>query len=267
MRVVGATNVNLLEAIQNGKFREDLYYRLNTVEINLPPLRERENDIHLLFRKFAQDFAEKYRLPPVRLTVEAVTILTAYRWPGNIRQLRNLVEQLSVVETEREVSAATLHTYIPEIDTTQLPALYKKQAEPEFNTEREILYKVLFDMRNDLNNLKELVAEMTGGSNLQQVSQDKPHLIQSILNSGQSADEQTLIPAPAVQAQPIQPVETSYPEDDYHTIDVENLSLQDKEVEMIKKSLERHNGKRKNAARELGISERTLYRKIKQYNL
>ena len=197
VRVVGATNVNLMEAIQNGKFREDLYYRLNTVEINLPPLRERENDIHLLFRKFAQDFAEKYRLPPVRLTVEAVTILTAYRWPGNIRQLRNLVEQLSVVETEREVNAATLHSYIPEIDANQLPALYKKQSEPEFSNEREILYKVLFDMRNDLNNLKELVGEMTGGSNLQQVSQDKPHLIKNILNSGRSADEQSLIPAPS----------------------------------------------------------------------
>ena len=269
VRVVGATNVNLLEAIQKGKFREDLYYRLNTVEISLPPLRERENDIYLLFRKFAQDFAEKYRLPPVRLTQEAISILTAYRWPGNIRQLRNLVEQLSVVETEREVNGVTLHSYIPEIDANQLPALYKKSAEPEFSTEREILYKVLFDMRNDLNNLKELVAEMSGGSNFQQVSQDKPHLIKNIIGAGSNTDidEPSFLPVSAKKTAAVSAQIDDFDEDDFHTIDVENLSLQDKEVEMIKKSLERHNGKRKDAAKELGISERTLYRKIKQYNL
>ena len=265
VRVVGATNVNLLQAIQDGKFREDLYYRLNTVEINLPPLRDRENDIHLLFRKFAQDFAEKYRLPSVRLSPDAVRVLTAYRWPGNIRQLRNLAEQLSVVETEREVDAATLHSYIPEIDANQLPALYSKGKEPEFSTEREILYKVLFDMRSDLSNLKQLVAEMTDGSNFQQVSKDNPSLIKRIIGQGGETKRESVasfMPSPVREE-----VQAENYEDDVRTIEVENLSLQDKEIEMIKKSLERNGNKRKDAADELGISERTLYRKIKQYNL
>jgi DNA-binding NtrC family response regulator len=265
VRVVGATNVNLLKAIQEGEFREDLYYRLNTVEINLPPLREREGDIHLLFRKFAQDFAEKYRLPSVRLSPDAVRVLTAYRWPGNIRQLRNLAEQLSVVETEREVDAATLHSYIPEIDANQLPALYSKGKEPEFSTEREILYKVLFDMRSDLSNLKQLVAEMTDGSNFQQVSKDNPSLIKRIIGQGGETKRESVasfMPSPVREE-----VQAENYEDDVRTIEVENLSLQDKEIEMIKKSLERNGNKRKDAADELGISERTLYRKIKQYNL
>jgi DNA-binding NtrC family response regulator len=265
VRVVGATNVNLLQAIQDGKFREDLYYRLNTVEINLPPLRDRENDIHLLFRKFAQDFAEKYRLPSVRLSPDAVRVLTAYRWPGNIRQLRNLAEQLSVVETDREVNAATLHSYIPEIDANQLPALYGKGKEPEFSTEREILYKVLFDMRTDLSNLKQLVAEMTDGSNFQQVSKDNPSLIKRIIGQGVEAKRES-VSAYVPSAVREETQEDVY-EDDVRTIEVENLSLQDKEIEMIKKSLERNGNKRKDAADELGISERTLYRKIKQYNL
>jgi DNA-binding NtrC family response regulator len=266
VRVVGATNVNLLKAIQEGEFREDLYYRLNTVEINLPPLRDREGDIHLLFRKFAQDFAEKYRLPAVRLAPDAVRVLTSYRWPGNIRQLRNLAEQLSVVETDREVSAATLHSYIPEIDTTQLPALYGKNKEPEFSTEREILYKVLFDMRADLNNLKQLVSEMTEGANFQQVSRDNPNLIKRIIGQGGEVKRE----APSflhTNNSEAQETEVYKEDEDHRTIEVENLSLQDKEIEMIKKSLSRNAGKRKDAADELGISERTLYRKIKQYNL
>ena len=266
VRVVGATNVNLLQAIQEGEFREDLYYRLNTVEINLPPLRDREGDIHLLFRKFAQDFAEKYRLPAVRLAPDAVRVLTAYRWPGNIRQLRNLAEQLSVVETDREVSATTLHSYIPEIDTTQLPALYGKNKEPEFSTEREILYKVLFDMRNDLNNLKQLVSEMTDGANFQQVSRDNPSLIKRIIGQGAEAKREPASYLPTNNAG-TQETEVYKEEEELRTIEVENLSLQDKEIEMIKKSLSRNAGKRKDAADELGISERTLYRKIKQYNL
>ncbi len=264
VRVVGATNVNLLEAIKEGKFREDLYYRLNTVEINLPPLREREGDIHLLFRKFAQDFAEKYRLPAVRLTDEAAHILVQYRWPGNIRQLRNLAEQVSVVETKREVNAATLHSYIPEIDATQLPTLYKKNKEPDFGSEREILYKVLFDMRSDMNNLKKLVSELANGGNIRDVSRENPNLIQRII--GNNLDDE-----PAESLMPVvnkpKPVVERFEDEDVHTIEVENLSLQDKEIEMIKKSLERNANKRKDAAKELGISERTLYRKIKQYNL
>lgn len=268
VRVVGATNINLLDAIQRGRFREDLYYRLNTVEILLPPLRDREGDIHLLFRKFAQDFAEKYRLPAVRLSPEAVHVLSTYRWPGNIRQLRNLAEQLSVVETDREIGAATLHSYMPEIDANQLPMVYNKNgrsSDTEFSTEREILYKVLFDMRNDLNNLKQLVHEMSSGSNIQQVQRDNPSLIKRILGEGKSESDISIIS----RRKPADTMVDDF-EDHHHdgpTIEVENLSLQDKEVEMIRKSLEKNDGKRKDAAQELGISERTLYRKIKQYNL
>jgi transcriptional regulator with PAS, ATPase and Fis domain len=270
VRVVGATNVNLLDAIQEAKFREDLYYRLNTVEINLPPLRDREDDIYLLFRKFARDFAEKYRLPSIHLKPEAVGLLSQYRWPGNIRQLRNLVEQISVVETDREIDAATLHSYIPDIDATQLPMLYNKGKSAadngDFSTEREILYKVLFDMRKDLNNLRELVNEMASVGNFKQVADANPSLIKRILSS----EENTPAETPGELIRVTQPQESLYNyehEDNVPTIEVENLSLQDKEIEMIKKSLERNNNKRKAAAKELGISERTLYRKIKQYNL
>lgn len=268
VRVVGATNVNLLEAIEKGKFREDLYYRLNTVEILLPPLRKREGDVHLLFRKFAQDFADKYRLPTIRLTPDAVEVLTKYRWPGNIRQLRNLAEQISVVETNREITATTLHSYMPEIDANQLPMLYKKVAttDGDFSTEREILYKVLFDMKNDLNNLKQLVNEMAGGNNLQQVQRENPGLIKRII--GEGLIEAEMPQAFTRRASASEPVLNTYEdEDDVPTIEVENLSLQDKELEMIKRALDKNSGKRREAARELGISERTLYRKIKQYNL
>lgn len=270
VRVVGATNVNLLDAIQEGKFREDLYYRLNTVEIHLPPLRDRDEDIHLLFRKFARDFADKYRLPAIHLKPEAVGLLNNYRWPGNIRQLRNLVEQISVVETDREIDAATLHSYIPDIDATRLPAIYsrgKQSASSDFSSEREILYKVLFDMRNDLNNLRQLVTEMVTTGNFNQVYRDNPNLIKRIIGEGDEAPE-----APSQFYQPVKSKAEPYPAYDdedvnFPTIEVENLSLQDKEIEMIRKSLERNHNKRKAAARELGISERTLYRKIKQYNL
>jgi len=269
VRVVGATNVNLLNAIQNGRFREDLYYRLNTVEISLPPLRDRGEDIYLLFRKFARDFAEKYRLPQVALKPEAVPLLNNYRWPGNIRQLRNLVEQLSVVETHREIDAATLHSYIPDIDATQLPMLYNKgkQSGPgsDFSSEREILYKVLFDMKSDLNNLRQLVSEMAGSENFHQVKRDNPGLIKRIIGEGEAiAETPTELYRPA---KPREELYNSFEDDNVATIDVENLSLQDKELEMIRKSLERNQGRRKYAASELGISERTLYRKIKQYNL
>lgn len=267
VRVVGATNVNLLEAIERGKFREDLYYRLNTVEINLPPLRQREADIHLLFRKFAQDFAEKYRLPTIRLTPDAVEVLTKYRWPGNIRQLRNLAEQISVVESNREITGATLHSYMPEIDANQLPMLYKKNgsAETDFSNEREILYKVLFDMKNDLTNLKQLVNEMASGNNMQQVQRENPALIKRIIGDGTLEAE---MPHQFTR-RPVERVVSTFAEDDddVPTIEVENLSLQDKEIEMIKRSLDKNGGKRRDAARELGISERTLYRKIKLYNL
>ncbi len=271
VRVVGATNVNMFSAIERNKFREDLYYRLNTVEIQLPPLRERREDIHLLFRKFAQDFSQKYRLPAVRLSSDAVRALEQYRWPGNIRQLRNLVEQLSVVETDREVSEETLLNYIPEIAQTKLPARTADTplSQSEFNTEREILYKVLFDMRNDLNNLRQMVNSLTGGGTLDPESTSASAVARSM---GTAAGGMTgLAPRNAV---PLESMERLAPNERYIDAveDAEEeadgmLSLHDLEAEMVRKALERHKGRRKEAAAELGISERTLYRKIKQLDL
>lgn len=263
VRVVGATNVDMLEKIDKGQFREDLYYRLNTVEISLPPLRERKGDIHLLFRKFAQDFSQKYRVPAVRLSDEAVRVLESYRWPGNIRQLRNLVEQLCVVESDREINAEVLRQYIPEIDRRSVPARRDDAlSQSEFQTEREILYKVLFDMRNDLNNLKQVVAGLAGGSF--QAPQAQPaEASLPVLRHSEPA------PNPEVSRYMDLPQD-----DDEETLDVdsavepdERLSLLDLELETIRRVLERHKGRRKNAAAELGISERTLYRKIKQFGL
>ncbi len=271
VRVVGATNVNMFSAIERNKFREDLYYRLNTVEIQLPPLRERREDIHLLFRKFAQDFSQKYRLPAVRLSPDAVQALEQYRWPGNIRQLRNLVEQLSVVETDREVSAETLLNYIPEIAQTKLPARAADAplSQSEFNTEREILYKVLFDMRNDLNNLRQMVNSLAGGGNLDSESAATSAVTRTM--GAASVGITGLAPRNAV---PLEPMERLAPNERYIDAveDAEEepdgmLSLHDLEAEMVRKALERHKGRRKEAAAELGISERTLYRKIKQLDL
>ncbi len=265
VRVVGATNVDMLEKIDKGQFREDLYYRLNTVEISLPPLRERKGDIHLLFRKFAQDFSQKYRVPAVRLSDEAVRVLEAYRWPGNIRQLRNLVEQLCVVESDREINADVLRQYIPEIDRRSVPVRRDDAlSHSEFQTEREILYKVLFDMRNDLNNLKQVVAGMAGGTfqPAPTAPSAAPETALPVLRSNESA------PPPEA------PRYVDFAQDDEETLDVdsavepdERLSLQDLELDTIRRVLERHKGRRKNAAAELGISERTLYRKIKQFGL
>jgi len=235
-RIVAATNVNMLEAIEKGKFREDLYYRLSTVEITLPPLRERKEDIVLLFRKFASDFAQKYHMPPLQLDEHAQALLTEYRWSGNIRQLRNVAEQLSVLEKERKINAATMRTYLPDRGK-QLPAVVgKKEKESDFSSEREILYKVLFDMKNDLNDLKKLTLDL--------MATYEPEVPQ------------------ITKAEPVD--KYAYAE----TIEEEEpLSLQAKELEMIKQALIRCNGKRKLAAKELGISERTLYRKIRQYDL
>lgn len=271
VRVVGATNADMLKGVEKNEFREDLYYRLNTVEIHLPPLRERKGDIHLLFRKFAQDFSQKYRVPAVRLDDEAVRVLEAYRWPGNIRQLRNLVEQLSVVESDRELGADVLRSYIPEIDRSNLPARTDNVvSSAEFNTEREILYKVLFDMRSDIANLKHAVQSLAGGQmpDLSESPASAPQTGLARLDSYSAA-------APARNAAHAQE-ETYTPEilSDEETLDVESseetqerMSLQDLEIDMIRKAIERHRGRRKEAAEELGISERTLYRKIKQFNL
>ncbi len=273
VRVVGATNVSMIEAIQKGKFREDLYYRLNTVDIHLPPLRDRKEDIHLIFRKFAMDFGEKYHTPTIRLSDDAVQVLENYRWPGNIRQLRNLVEQISVVEGDRELDAATLKAYIPDIAASRLPMKMDMaslgnsgSSSGDFSSEREILYKVLFDMRQDITNLKQLVSELINKGDLSNVQEEHPQLVREIIGSsdGDSLKEFGDTYVPVIE----KPGDISRNEfEEPETIEEENLSLQDKEIELIKKALERNRGRRKDAAEELGISERTLYRKIKQYNL
>ncbi|WP_433835582.1 sigma-54 interaction domain-containing protein [Flavobacterium anhuiense] len=273
VRIVAATNVNLFNAIEKGKFREDLYYRLSTVEITLPPLRERNDDIHLLFRKFVADFAHKYKMPPLRLDDDAVQLLQKFRWSGNIRQLRNVAEQISVLETNRDISLATLQSYLP-AEGSNLPSVISdSKKESDFSTERDILYKVLFDMRSDLNDLKKLTLELmkNGTSKVQDIN---PNLIQKIYGNQQNDSEIDFEEEPrtAVMTTPSVREDNYQMQDDNYlfaeTIEEEEiLRLEQKEIEMIKKSLEKNKGKRKAAADELGISERTLYRKIKQFDL
>jgi len=278
VRIVAATNIIMAEAIKKEKFREDLYYRLSTIEINLPPLRDREEDIHLLFRKFASDFALKYKMPTLRLTDSAVKQLVHCRWPGNIRQLRNVTEQLSVLETKREVDAQTLIDYLPDRGSNLPSVIEQKKRDSDFSNEREILYKVLFDMKRDLSDLKKLTLEIMKSDNHQEVKEDNEHLINKIY--GQEDDDyKASRPLTETEEQELEilqiPEYKSKREDEENDKydfaedieEEETLSLQDKELELIKKSLERHQGKRKPAADELGISERTLYRKIKQYDL
>lgn len=266
VRVVAATNVQMMEAIQKGKFREDLYYRLSTVEIHLPPLRARKGDIHLLFRKFASDFAQKYRMPTVRLDEKAQATLEQQPWPGNIRQLRNIAEQLSVLEQERNITADILRQYTP-ANKANLPAVINaKDSGDDFSSEREILYKVLFDMKADLNDLKKLTHELMNSSNMDQAKEQHEGLIEKIYGN-EVKDEETL---QLEATTPTSNEQTSFSDNfDYaeEVQEAETLSLQDKEFELIVKALERNNGRRKAAAAELGISERTLYRKIKQFDL
>lgn len=275
VRIVAATNMNMFEAIKKEMFREDLYYRLSTVEINILPLRERKNDIHLLFRKFASDFGQKYKMPTIRLEDDAVQLLLKYRWPGNIRQLRNIAEQISVLEESRIISPATLNSYLPDWGNTNLPAIVEKEKkEGDFSNEREILYKVLFDMKGDLNDLKKLTLELLKNSDSEKVQEEHENLIRKIYGDGDEVYAEEDLDANILEL-PESYLEKSSPpptlEDKYHFAEEiqeeETLSLQDKEIELIKKSLERNKGKRKAASAELGISERTLYRKIKQYDL
>ncbi|NNF18999.1 MAG: sigma-54-dependent Fis family transcriptional regulator [Flavobacteriaceae bacterium] len=274
VRIVAATNINMIEAIKKGKFREDLYYRLSTVEINIPPLRQRQGDIHLLFRKFASDFAQKYKMPTIRLDDDAVQLLLKYRWPGNIRQLRNVAEQISVLEESREISLSCLNSYLPNAGDSNLPAVVgPKTKEGDFSNEREILYKVLFDMKGDLNDLKKLTLELLNNNDSDKVQEENQNLIRKIYGDADEAVEEESTALEVLPSAPLRrerPAEPS-PEDKYHFAEEieeeETLSLQEKEIELIKKSLERNRGKRKAAASELGISERTLYRKIKQYDL
>jgi transcriptional regulator with PAS, ATPase and Fis domain len=269
VRIVAATNVKMLDAIEKGKFREDLYYRLSTVEINLPALRERIDDIHLLFRKFAADFAQKYKMPAIKLDDNAIPILLKYRWPGNIRQLRNIAEQISVLETNRDISAQKLTHYLP-FDGNNLPSLIGgKKAESDFSSEREILYKVLFDMKSDLNDLKKLTMELMQNGNI--ATQEKNQsLIQKIYGKEEEFSENKV---EVYNKNKFKFDNNVNFDDDDNFLDAETidedktLKLEEREIKMIKKSLEKNKGRRKNAADELGISERTLYRKIKQYNL
>ena len=262
VRIVAATNVNMQTAIEKEKFREDLYYRLSTVEINLPALRDRNEDIHLLFRKFAAEFAQKYRMHSVRLDDSAVHVLLEYRFPGNIRQLKNLAEQISVIEEDRIISAPKLQQYLPN-NAGNLPALIKNKQENDFSTERDIMYKILFDMRNDINDLKKLTLDLMKNGNTQEV-QEENHLLLEKIYGDKKLEEPNIEVLNITQNSNPQKKDFDFIE----TIEEdESLSLQDKEIEMIKKSLEKNKNKRKLAAKELGISERTLYRKIKQYDL
>ena len=279
VRIVAATNVDMFEAIKKEKFREDLYYRLSTIEINLPPLRERKEDIHLLFRKFASDFALKYKMPTIRLSEDAVRLLGSSRWHGNIRQLRNITEQLSVLETKREVSAEVLRNYLPDLGSNLPSVVEQRKQESDFSNEREILYKVLFDMKRDLSDLKELTLKIMKSDDHELVQKENQKLINKIYGENDieyeenndafeydSKDDVEVLHLTEPRKAEIPPMSDKY--DFAEEIEEEEtLSLQDKELELIKKSLERHQGKRKPAAEELGISERTLYRKIKQYDL
>jgi transcriptional regulator with PAS, ATPase and Fis domain len=266
VRIVAATNMNMSDAIGKGKFREDLYYRLSTIEILIPPLRERADDIHLLFRKFASDFAEKYKMPTIRLSEESIKILLNYGFPGNIRQLKNIAEQLSVIEENRLVQPNSLLEYLPAKGTNLPSVLGQGNSKSDFGSEREIMYKILFDMRNDINDLKKLTLDLLKNKDRVEVQEDTKQLIQKLYKE-ESPDtilEDNQVEVVRIEENYNTPTHYEFAE----TIDAdESLSLQDKEVELIKKSLEKNKGKRKLAAKELGISERTLYRKIKQYDL
>ena len=261
VRVIAATNLDIPYAVKNGKFREDLYYRLNTIPISLPPLRERKEDIPLLFRKFAADFAEKYRMPAVKLTEDAIQLLQTYRWPGNIRQLKNVTEQISIIERERLVNANTLQKYIPEHDP-MLPTLTSSHdnQEASFASEREILYKILFDMKKDMNDLKRLVYNLMQSESVpeQKLEPTTSIVLRNLYEKGPA--EITPVHTPTFT-----PVNEHIQESE--AVIEESFSIEEKEKELIIKALEKNHGKRKLAAKDLGISERTLYRKLKEYNL
>jgi transcriptional regulator with PAS, ATPase and Fis domain len=267
VRVVAATNENMQRAIASGKFREDLFYRLSTVPIALPALRNREEDIHLLFRKFANDFADKYRMPAIKLTDDAVELVNHYSWPGNIRQLKNLVEQLSVIETKRELNSQAIHAYLP-AETEKVPTVMNETGADNFS-ERELMYKFLFDMKKDLTDLKKLVVELLAQGGELNLNTDQSAMVNRFfqdVNPGGTVQPRILPPA---AEQPVQDYSVAPHDFDFETHEVieESLSLEDREKELIQKALDKHRGKRKYAAAELGISERTLYRKIKEYNL
>jgi transcriptional regulator with PAS, ATPase and Fis domain len=254
VRIVAATNVNMLQLIEKGRFREDLYYRLNTIPLAIPPLRERKEDIPLLFRKFASDFADRYKMPPIKLTPDAEELLINYYWKGNVRQLKNVTEQISVIEKNREIDTKTLSQYLPDGSTSTLPALFKPEGanatNPEFS-ERELLYKVLFEMKRDMVDLKKVVLGLLENEEHSRKIPGKTQIIHSL------SEENT--PDNKIQIHPVQPIKNEHEE--------ESMSLDEREKQHIKRVLEKHHGSRRAASKELGISERTMYRKIKDYHL
>lgn len=280
VRIVAATNLNVDEALTQGKFREDLYYRLNTVPIYIPPLRERKDDIILLFRKFAADMAEKYRMPVVKLTENAKKELKNFRWPGNVRQLKNITEQLAILEKEREIKAETIRKYLPKDGTNTLPVLLRQEEDENQNlSERDLLYKILFDMRKDINDLKKVVFDLNkeedvrksmGDERFYEMTsryKDEPETTNEKSSNVPDVKHESLIPENYYsETTDSEPETESEPIQDSEVIE-ETLSLKNKEIDLINKALEKHKGKRKQAAKDLGISERTLYRKIKEYNI
>ena len=258
VRVVAATNANLPVAIQKGKFREDLYYRLNTIPIHIPALRERKGDIHLLFRKFASDFAERSRMPVITLTPEAVTLLENYRWDGNVRQLKNVAEQISIIEPQRTITETVLERYLPNKMSTTLPVLFQREDGSEGVSERDILYKVLFEMKHDIAELRNTVNELTSRTNANYIEPSPiKHIGETVVS--RVPNEPVTIEPDYMEIVPTAEV--------VHERMPESLSLEQNEIEMIKRALEKYNGKRKDAAKELGISERTLYRKINEFGI
>ena len=270
VRIVAATNLDMEKAIQKGKFREDLYYRLSTVEIKIPPLRNRKEDIHLLFRKFASDFAKKYNMPTIRLDDSAQKLLNLYRWNGNIRQLRNVAEQLSVLEEKRDISISLLQTYLPDFNSTLPAVINKNSSSSDFSNEREILYKILFDMKKDLNDLKKITNHLKNDNRSVNYKEEEINVFEKLHKEKSSNGDKGAELIEIKEKESTFNVSSS-PEDKYHFAEEineeETLSIHDKELELIIKALERNNGKRKAAAIELGISERTLYRKIKQHDI
>lgn len=271
VRVIAATNVNIPEAISKGKFRQDLYYRMNTVPIHVPSLRERKEDIHLLFRKFASDFAEKYRMPTVKLDEESQKVLLNYRWDGNIRQLKNITEQISIIEHDKSINAATLAKYLPDTYNRDLPILYNKELQENIS-ERDLLYKVFFDMKRDLSDLKKVVLEILQRENTSVKRKDSDTELMRKLESGyeiiQNTDSLKKMKEEIENSE-----EENFDDQVFDSLNSpaeiieESLSIQRKEEDLIRKALDKHDGKRKDAAKDLGISERTLYRKIKEYNI
>ena len=273
VRVVAATNLNITQAIRDGRFREDLYYRLNTVPVFIPPLRDRKEDIPLLFRKFAADFAEKYKMPPIRLSNDARQMIMNYYWNGNVRQLKNITEQISVIEQQREITPAILRSYLPAEDIERYPALFERERSEHktFNNEREILYQVLFDMKKDMNDLKKIVNDLMLGQPVHVQPVDTGYETEIYHHDDTAGQNPTQSYTAGIPNQKkfshVDDVETFQDVEDYQDENEVKYSLADMECELIKKSLEKNNGKRKLVAKELEISERTLYRKIKDYGI